>query len=266
MEQERINEAEATYRKAIEMQPGYWAGYSEMGVFYSRVGRFEEAAEQFNIVTELTPNNASAFRNLGAVYYYLNRPEEALQAFNRSVEIEPNYGVYSNLGTLYYYDGEYQEAAEMYSKALELNDTDYRVWGFLSSAYKYADPPQPNRSSDASLRAKVLAEERLEVNPRDADLLIDLASFHIDLGDENSAEQMLARAISLQPADVTIQTKIGGVLEHLGDRERALQWFGKAIENGYPVEEIYKSPDPKISVLRDDPAFQEMVEKNQSQQ
>ena len=266
MAQERINEAEATYRKAIEMQPGYWAGYAELGVFYSRIGRFEEAAEQFSIVTELTPNNASAYRNLGAVYYYLNRPEEALQAFNRSVEIEPNYGVYSNLGTLYYYDGEYQEAAEMYTKALELNDSDYRVWSFLSSAYKYADPPQPNRANDASLRAMELAEERLEVNPRDAELLIDLASFHIDLENEEDAKQMLTRAINLQPGDVTIQSKIGGVLEHLGDRERALQWFGKAIENGYPVEEIYKSPDPKISVLREDPAFQEMVEKLQPQQ
>lgn len=261
MAQERSNEAEATYRKAIEMKPGYWAGYAELGVFYSQAGRFEDAAEQFKIVTELTPNNASAFRNLGAVYYYLNRPDDALQAFNRSVEIEPNYGVYSNLGTMYYYEGEFQEAAEMYSQALELNDSDYQVWSFLSSAYKYSDPPQPERSGEAVLRAMELAEERLEVNPRDAGLLIDLASFHAELGNEQKAEEMLNRAISLQPGDVMTQSKIGGVLEHLGDREGALEWFGKAIENGYPVEEIYKSPNPDIQALSADPAFQEMVEK-----
>jgi serine/threonine-protein kinase len=266
MAQERSNEAEATYRKAIEMKPGFWAGYAELGVFYSQAGRFEEAAEQFSIVTELTPNNAAAYRNLGAVYYYLNRPEEALQAFNRSVEIEPNYGVYSNLGTMYYYEGDYQDAAEMYTKALELNDTDYQVWSFLSSAYNYSDPPQPEKSNDAMIKAMELAEERLEVNPRDAGLLIDLASFYAELGNEQRAEVMLNRSINLQPGDVTTQTKIGTVLEHLGDREGALEWFGKAIENGYPVEEIYKSPDPKISLLIEDPAFQEMVEKLQPQQ
>jgi serine/threonine-protein kinase len=266
MAQERSNEAEATYRKAIEMKPGFWAGYAELGVFYSQAGRFEEAAEQFSIVTELTPNNAGAYRNLGAVYYYMNRPEEALQAFNRSVEIEPNYGVYSNLGTMYYYEGDYQDAAEMYSKALELNASDYQVWSFLGSAYNYSDPPQPEKSNDAMIKAMELAEERLEVNPRDAGLLIDLASFYAELGNEQRAEVMLNRSINLQPGDVTTQTKIGTVLEHLGDREGALEWFGRAIENGYPVEEIYKSPDPKILLLIEDPAFQEMVEKLQPQQ
>jgi tetratricopeptide (TPR) repeat protein len=167
---------------------------------------------------------------------------------------------------MYYFDGEYQDAAEMYSKALELNDSDYQVWSFLGSAYKYSDPPQPDKSNDAMIKAMELAEERLEVNPRDAGLLIDLASFQAETGNEQRAEEMLSRAINLRPGDVMTQSKIGGVLVHLGDREGALEWFGRAIENGYPVEEIYRSPDPDILALTEDPDFQAMVEKLQSQQ
>jgi len=261
MAQERIKEAEATYRTAIDTKPGYWAGYAELGVFYSRNGRFKEAAEQFEIVTELTPNNASAYRNLGAVYYYLNRPDDALQAFNNSVEIEPNYGVYSNMGTMYYYEGKYAEAAEMYSKALELNDSDYLVWGNLASAYEYSEPPQPDRSKEAIRKAKELAENQLEVNPRNPGLLVDLASFHIDLGNEEISKELVNRVIDMQPNDVDIQVKIGRIMEYLGDRESALNWIGKAFENGYPPEEINNDPDPKIAALREDPAYMEIVEK-----
>lgn len=261
MAQERIKEAEATYRTAIDTKPGYWAGYAELGVFYSRNGRFEEAAEQFEIVTELTPNNASAYRNLGAVYYYLNRPDDALQAFNKSIEIEPNYGVYSNMGTMYYYEGKYNQAAEMYSKALELNDSDYLVWSNLASAYEYSEPPQPDKSNEAILRAKELAEKQLEVNPRDPELIVNLATYHIDLGNEEVAKEMANRVVNMQPNDVDIQVQIGAIMEHLGDRESALDWIGKAIENGYPPEEINNDPDPKIALLREDPAFLEIVNK-----
>jgi len=261
MAQGRTEEAESTYITAINSKPGFWAGYAELGVFYSRNGRFEEAAEQFENVTELTPNNASAYRNLGAVYYYLNRPEDALRAFNKSVEIEPNYGVYSNLGTMYYYEGKYNEAAEMYSKALELNDSDYIVWSNLASAYTYSDPPQSDRSLEAVRRAKELAENQLEVNPRNPGLLVDLASFHIDLGNEEISKELVNRVIDMQPNDVDIQVKIGRIMEYLGDRESALNWIGKAFENGYPPEEINNDPDPKIAALREDPAYMEIVEK-----
>lgn len=259
MAQERIKEAEATYRKAIDTKPGYWAGYAELGVFYSRNGRFREAAGQFEIVTELTPNNAGAYRNLGAVYYYLNRPDDALEAFNKSVEIEPNYGVYSNMGTMYFYEEKYTEAAEMYSKALELNDSDYLVWSNLASAYEYSEPPQPDKSMEAIRKAKELAEIQLEVNPRDPQVIVNLASYHIDLGNEETSKEMVKRVIDMQPNDVNIQMQVGTVMEHLGDRESALYWIGKAIENGYPVEEINNIPDPKIAILREDPAYLEIV-------
>jgi len=262
--QERIKEAEATYQKAIDMKPGYWAGYSELGVFYSRNGRFEEAAEQFLIVTELTPNNAGVYRNLGAIYYYLNRPNDALKAFNKSVEIEPNYGVYSNMGTMYYYDGEYNQAAEMYDKALKLNDSDYLVWSFLASAYKYSSPPQPEKSKEATRRAKELAEKKLEVNPRNPQLMASLASYHIDLGNIDISRKLVNVVINMQPSDVSLQISVGTILEHLGDREGALQWIGKAIENGYPVEEINNNPDPKIGELRESAEFKEIVNKQAS--
>ena len=42
-DKENLDKAEATYLKAIQLKPGYWAGYSNLGRFYYRLGRFEDS-------------------------------------------------------------------------------------------------------------------------------------------------------------------------------------------------------------------------------
>ncbi|NGP75098.1 protein kinase [Balneolaceae bacterium YR4-1] len=257
--QQRVTEAEATYHKAIEMKPDYWAGYSELGVFYYQNGKFEKAADQFRIVTELTPKNASAFRNLGGIYYYLGREEEAIKAFHKSVEIEPNYGAYSNLATLYYSNEEFNEAAGMYSKALELNDNDYRVWSYLASAYKRSTPPLEDEYLETMRKAKDLAERKLEVNPRDPQVLVSLAGFNSALGNKETAQKLLARAVKLEPSDINVQMNIGTTYEYLGNRDMALKWIEKAFENGYLLDEFNKNTDVNLSELREDVRFVEII-------
>src|SRR6056297_506771 len=256
--QQRTSEAEATYRKAIEMKPDYWAGYAELGVFYYSNGRFEDAAQQFEIVTDLTPNNAGAFRNLGGIYYYLGRQEEAMDASQKSLSIEPNYGAYSNLATMYFYDKEYSKAAEMYQEALALNDSDYSVWSFLSSAYKQSSPPKMEEFMHATRRAKEMAEKQLEVNPRNPAVLADLASFELGLGDSESAERTLKRASDMQPVDVNLQVRIGMLYENIGNRDDALNWIEKAIENGFPAGQLLENSDPELSQLWEDERFLEL--------
>lgn len=264
--QQRTAEAEATYQKAIEMKSDYWAGYAELGVFYYSNGRYEEAAEQFKIVTELTPNNAGAFRNLGGIYFYLGRQEDAMEAFQKSLAIEPNYGAYSNLATMYYYSEDYDKAAEMYRMALSLNDTDYTVWSFLASAYKQASPPRIEESQQAIKQAKDMAEKRLEVNPRDPVILVDLASYNFELGDRNNAEIILERAVAIQPSDVNLQKDIGILYERLGDRNKALEWVEKAFGNGYLVNQLLEDPDPDLSSFLEDVRFLELVNQQSNQQ
>jgi serine/threonine-protein kinase len=258
---QRLSEAEETYKKAIEMKPDYWAGYAELGVFYSQYGRFDEAAEQFVIVTELSPGNASAYRNLGGVYYYLGKENEALDAFEKSVEIQPNYGVYSNMATVNFYSGNYEEAAKFYEKALELNSTDYQVWSFLSIAYKNSDPPKIEESKSALTKAIELGVKQLEINQRDPELMLNLASFHLELDEPGEAEKLLNRALKLNPSELNNLTKIGRIYERLGNRSEALNWIEKALQNGYAIEDLLDDPDTSYDSIRKDPNFLKMVEK-----
>lgn len=257
--QQRTEEAEATYKKAIEMKPDYWAGYAELGVFYSETARFEEAAEQFRIVTELTPKNAGAFRNLGGIYYYLGRQDEAMEAFENSLTIEPNYGAYSNLATMYFFEEDFTKAAETYKEALALNDTDYNVWSYLASAYEESDPPMEDEYRQALLKAREMAEKQLEVNPRNTGILVDLVNFNVNLEDEEAARGLLNQVVAMEPSDSYLQQRIGIMYEYLDDRNSALKWIEKAVNNGYPAEEITKDPDEQLTSLWKDERFQEIV-------
>ena len=40
----RFKEAEATYRKAIQLRPSDWKGYSMLGIFYIKRSRYADAS------------------------------------------------------------------------------------------------------------------------------------------------------------------------------------------------------------------------------
>lgn len=256
--QGRLGEAEMTYEKAIELKPDYWAGYNDLGIFYYRHGRYEDAIKQFQQVIELIPLNTRGYRNLGGIYFYLRRMKEAIQMFKRSLEIEPNYPAYSNLATAYYYKGQYEDAARMYEKALELNDQDHIVWGNLASAY-YWTPGEREKAHETYQRAAELAEEIRKVNPRDPEVLTDLAGYYSMTGDSGKAMSLLRQVVDMRPEDLKVMFHIGSSYEKLGKRELALEWIGKALENGYSLAEIERSPS--LKELRADARFQLLLQR-----
>ena len=50
---ENFRGAEKTFKRAIGLKPDYWAGYNDLGVFYYKRGRYEDAIEQFRMVIKL---------------------------------------------------------------------------------------------------------------------------------------------------------------------------------------------------------------------
>jgi len=257
MAQGKLEEAELTYKKAIEMKPDYWGGYNDLGVFYFRHGRYEDAVPQFHHVIELTPLNAKGYRNLGSMYFYLERWKDAIKMFNRALEFRPDYSIYSNLGTLYFYEKQYASAARMYEKALELQDSDFKVWGYLAMAYRLI-PTERNKASAAYLRAITLAKEKSKINPYDQAVLSSLVEYYQGLGEKDKALSLLHQLELLNPREVHILFSIGKNYEQLGKRELALIWIEKALKNGYSLKEMDHSPG--LTDLRADKRFQKIIQ------
>jgi Flp pilus assembly protein TadD len=249
--------AESTYVSAIVLRPSYWASYNDLGSFYYKQGRYEDALAQFQEVIALTPYNIRGYNNLGAMYCYLERWSDARRIFEQSADIKPNYVAYSNLGTLHFLQERLSEAAVMYEKALTLNAHDYRVWGDLATSLHLAHGL--DRAQEAYQRAIQAAEERRALNPQDAALLCNLAGYYHAVGEDQKSRELVTEALKLAPNDLEVVFHSGHTLEVLGDREGALKWIGKALELGYPKAHVEKAP--RLSELREDPRFAELLQK-----
>ncbi len=256
MAQGELEAAEETYKKAIAIKPDYWGGYNDLGVFYFRHGRYEEAIPQFEHVVQLTPQNAKGYRNLGAMYFSLNRYDDALENYNKSLAIQPSYALLSNVGTLYFNQGRFEQAAKMYEQALQMEDGDHAVWGYLASAYLEI-PASEEKATSATRRAIEVAEKVLDVNPRDPDVLLGLASYYVDLDNQEEALSYLSRAVAIPSKNISVMWQVGYTYEILGQREKALLWIGRALASGYDRNQIENNP--KLADLRKDARFTKLT-------
>lgn len=247
-----VNESEEILKRAIRLQPTYWAGYNQLGGFYLMRGRFDEAITQYEKVIELIPNSNRGYSNLGATYFLLEDYQEAIEIFNRALEIDPDDFVYSNLATLYFYQSEYSNAAEMYRNALTFNDKDHRIWGNFATTLRWSgeDSVKVRQHYQTALK---LALEQINVNPRNAELLVSIAGYQAALNEFSSAKSNLENALEIAPENTDVSGTAGRIFEKIGDRETALTLITNALKQGYAYSEIENDPD--LESLRNDPRF-----------
>jgi tetratricopeptide (TPR) repeat protein len=256
-DKENLDKAEATYLKGIQLKPSYWAGYSNLGRFYYRVGRFEDSLQQFKQVVVLTPDNEQGYASLGAIYYHLERWEEARDAYEQSISIRPNQAALRNLGVLYYSEEHYAEAAQAFEKALDLSGKDYRLVGNVGAAY-YWMPGMREKGRLKFREAAQMAEERRKLNPKDITILSDLAGYYGVLGERTAALSLILQLAASVPADVHVTHEIAQTYEQLGDRTQAIHWLGKALKQGYSVRDVEQNP--WLKDLRTDERFRRLLQ------
>ncbi len=117
----RLDEAEACYKKALALKPDYVAAHYNLGmVFYDR-GRLDEAEACYKKALALKPDYVAAHYNLGMVFYDRGRLDEAEACYQKALALKPDSAeIVNNLGTVFQQRSHFDEAATCYQKALML--------------------------------------------------------------------------------------------------------------------------------------------------
>ena len=153
--------------------------------------------------------------------------------------------------------GRYADGAADYEKALEINKSDYQVWSNLAVAYSQT-PGQQARAKDGFIQAAKMCREALKANPNDPEMISDLAMFIASEGDERQEPLVLIeKALALAPQDTYVQFNAAETYESLGYRKEALDWLGKLVAAGYPLDDINHSP--VLADLLKDKRYQELL-------
>ena len=90
LEQGKVDEAIAEFRKAVERDPKYVAAQLNLGYAYDRRGQTEEAMAQYQKVIALEPGNLFAHNNLGVLYDKKGLYAEAIKEFEQVLQVDPS--------------------------------------------------------------------------------------------------------------------------------------------------------------------------------
>ena len=254
-------EAEAAFQHAVELGPDEWRTHGELAQLYFGSARYNDAIREWEASRRLTPDNVLILRNLGAAYYLAGRPEEAASILQRALEVRPSASTYTNLGTIRFFQGRYADAVAAFEKAVELGANNYQFWGNLGDGYRWT-PGRRAEATTAYRRASDLINQQIAQKPQDADLRTRHAVYLAKMGQRAAALDEIGRAERQPHLTAQMLYRICVVHELAGNRLDALKALDRALNAGYPLQEVQK--EPELVGLRADARYHRLVDDHTS--
>jgi serine/threonine protein kinase/Flp pilus assembly protein TadD len=262
-----IQFARRMFERAMEIDPGYaiaHAGAADCCSFLymywdgSRAN-LEGADNHSRKALELGADLAEAHASRGLALSLSNRYEEAEQEFRTAIRLNPKlFEAHYFFGRAMFQQGKYDEAVLHYQEASRVRPEDYQtvllVVTSLRSLHRTAE-------AEATLRRGVqLAEKHLELNPEDARALYLSAGALIQLGDRDRALEWAGRALALDPEDSAVLYNVACVYALGGQIDPAMACMEKAVQNGFG-HRAWLENDSDLDSLRPDPRFTALLER-----
>jgi len=250
------SEAIAAYQKAIQLEPGYYAGYHGLGVFYYYHGDYLKAAEQFQKSVEQAPGLFDDYTNLGAALDELGRDADAEKALLTSLKLRETARALNSMGAMRAYQNRDEEAVAYYKRAVAMNPNHYLYLENLADSERRLGRAQETKA--AYRKARDMALEDLTRNPLDGYIRGIVAYISARLGDRKIAENEIAQALQMSNGETKVIRHAVLTYEVLGKRDRAFQLLKGT--NSQVLQELSRQPD--LAEFRRDPRFKELVAKN----
>jgi serine/threonine protein kinase/Flp pilus assembly protein TadD len=234
----RYPEAEAAYRRVIELKPDYKDVHSLLGLVLSMQGRHAEAVAAAREAVRLRPDDFATQLELGVALARKADAEtgdygEAIACFRRAIALDPNqWQAHLNLGMALERQGQSAAAAAALREAVKLQPDLAVVQNNLGSFLATCSDPRLRDPKQAVAAAK----KAVEPEPKNGSFWNTLGIAYYRNGEYPAAVEALGRATEL-PND---EVQDGGnsynwfflAMAHhqLGEKDLARQCYGKAVE------------------------------------
>jgi tetratricopeptide (TPR) repeat protein len=214
-----LDRAEASYRRAIELDSRSAAAESGLGRVLAREGKLADAAPHYRQAAALDPKYRNSLLELAAAYESAHQPAEAV-AIYRDFAGDP--AAQAHLGQLLLDAKRYAEAVTVLETAYARDPSTTNTVS-LAMAYAFSDRPA---------MAAPLLEKAVAAEPANFDLRMIYGRALRDLRQFPRAAAQFAEAGKLKPGAIEAWRELGGVLYMAGDMPRALAAFDLARQLG----------------------------------
>jgi len=211
-------DAEIDFNWAIGLNPNYATAYQYYGSLLTNLGRFDEAEAKFKKAIELNPNSIPIKGSMATLHYYTRQYDQAIREWREIQKADPSINwVYYYLGLAYLQKGSIKKALREFDKAAELPGGS--VSASFGRACAYAAQQKTER-----------AREELDA------LLIRSKQEYVPF---------------YFPAVISAA---------LGEKDRAFEFLAMSYAER-DAEKLFLKFDPQLDPLRDDPRFDDWLEK-----
>ncbi|MBN1206569.1 MAG: tetratricopeptide repeat protein [Myxococcaceae bacterium] len=224
--QKKPTEAEAEYRKVLQLAPGHIGAQIAVGKALQAQGRNEEAIRYLEAAVQAGGNNLDLWASLGSVNRRAGRFQRAVEVHRRVVELAPRLALgYLLLGADHFATGQWDQAIEDYSNALaaEPGHVAASKWLARALAHRARGRAETNRLDDAVRDLKRAFD--LE---RSAAMARRLGAAMLQKRDFAGARMVLEQAVALPSATWREHWLLGYALHGAGEAQKSLEAFEQA--------------------------------------
>lgn len=217
----QIAAAEASYRYAMRLQPGYLPALYNLSSLQQALGDLVAAEAGYRAALAQAPDFSSALFNLSVLLEHSGRSEEAIASYRRLLSLVPQHAdAHFNLGSLLYRQGELAAAEASFRDLLQFAPAYPHLQAALGDILR--ETGRTERAVDAYRRA-------IKCDPTDASAFNNLGLALAELGLHQEAEAACRQALTLAPESAEIWNNLGFVLSAAGPVIEAETCFRKAL-------------------------------------
>lgn len=251
-------------RQAVVLDPDYADAWALMGLAQLELrfwhGKDEDALASAERALAINPNLPEAQCVQARYLEEEGRGEEALRQIGAAQHLNPeSWEVNREVARMLFRHGNFAEAIPFFEKAGSLMESDWHNPSMLITCYNSTGDKSAMRK--AAKLALERAERALAQDPTNGPALAVGASALCMFGDEERARDWIARALLLDPDNLSMRYNLAcSLASQLGDPAQAvetLQLFFEKVNS--PMHIRHLDVDPDLNPVRDDPRFQEML-------
>src|SRR4029079_1693053 len=207
-------------RKDVSLQPDLVSVHIQLANLLRQEGNCSGATEELNIALRLQPDNADAHNDLGLVHLAESQFQRAADCFAKALQLDPESGLtHYNMALALDALGSPAAAIEHYQEATRLRPTLAEAHDQLGMR---VDREGRRKRAIECLRAAS------ELRPGTAFALLCEARILGLTDDDKASEELVRRAISLEPRNGDAHARLGTILMQQGRFDEAAASFDLA--------------------------------------
>jgi tetratricopeptide (TPR) repeat protein len=141
----RPQKAEAAFKRAIELNPGYATAYHWYGNFLEDFPhRLGEAGEMNKKAMELDPMSSAIRSHMGSYLRLIGKLEQAESTVREVIRLDPGFAAaYGALARIAFQRGQYDEELRWRARLVELDPGNINAWARIMWSYMWLGETEP---------------------------------------------------------------------------------------------------------------------------